>query len=70
MTMHADPSSPPLFITIAAAAARTGVCPKTIRRAIARGDLRAVRLGSRIIRIRVDELEQLGRPIPSARTVA
>lgn len=51
------------------AAARYGVCVSTQRRAISRGGLRAGRLGRSIIRIRVDDLDALFRPIPSARTI-
>lgn len=56
----------PSFISIEQAAKHTGVSAKTIRRRIADGSLSARRMGPRLIRIEVDELEQLMRPIPTA----
>jgi excisionase family DNA binding protein len=52
--------------TIKVGAQRYGVHPKTIRRMIARGELKAYRLGSRSIRIDLDELDAMLRPIPTA----
>lgn len=46
-------------------------CERTIRRAIARGDLPAYRLGKRggkLIRLRADDVDRFMRPIPSARS--
>ena len=39
---------------------------RTLRRHIAAGDLRAYRLG-RLVRVDLNELDQLMRPIPTAR---
>jgi excisionase family DNA binding protein len=47
------------LITIADAAEELAVCPRTIRRYIATGQLQAIRLGPRSIRVRVDSIEQL-----------
>lgn len=41
------------------------VGPSTVRRMIARGDLRAYRYGPRIIRIPATELERIARPVTS-----
>lgn len=41
---------------------------RTMRRRIADGALRAFRVGPRSIRVRPEHLEQLLRPIPSARS--
>lgn len=53
-------------LTIKEAAADLGVATKTIRRWISQGLLPAERVGPRLIRIRPDDLEALGRRIPSA----
>lgn len=59
--MSATPE--PVELSVAEAAARLGVDHKTIRRAIARGDLAARRIGPRLIRIRVADLDSYGRPL-------
>jgi excisionase family DNA binding protein len=48
---------------ITAAADRAACSTKTIRRMIARGDLTGYRLGKRMIRVDLDELDALLRPI-------
>ena len=53
----------PVELSVADAAARLGVEHKTIRRAIARGDLPARRIGGRLIRIRVADLDSYGTPL-------
>ena len=45
--------------SISIAADYAGVCTKTIRRRIADGTLTSYRLGSRIIRVDLDELDRL-----------
>jgi excisionase family DNA binding protein len=40
-----------------------GICSKTVRRYIAEGRLKAVRIGPRLIRVERDSLEALMRPI-------
>ena len=60
---------PPL-ITIADAAARWQVHPRTIRRRIAEGSLTAYRVGPHLIRLDADELDAMLRPIPAAGAVA
>jgi excisionase family DNA binding protein len=49
--------------TIAAAAARYGLSPRTIRRRIAEGALVGYRFGPRLIRVNVAEVDALLRPI-------
>lgn len=56
----------PLELSVAEAATRHGVDHKTIRRAIARGDIPARRLGPRLIRIRVADLDAWGTPLGNA----
>lgn len=51
------------LVTIAAAAEHLSVSPKTVRRLIARGELPARRIGARSIRVPVDALNDLGRPL-------
>lgn len=58
----------PTYINITQAADVLGVCDKTVRRHIAAGRLRAYRCGKRLIRVRTDDIENLMREIPSART--
>lgn len=58
-------STPPAYVTIAQAAERLGVSRDTIRRRIADGTVPAVRVGPRSIRIAVEDLAALARPIPA-----
>jgi excisionase family DNA binding protein len=54
------------YATVQAAARHWNVSTRTIRRRIAEGKLKAVRVGPRSIRVAVEDVEQLGEPIPSA----
>lgn len=47
------------LISLAAAAERLDVCPRTIRRYIAAGRLTAYRIGPRLIKIDLNELDQM-----------
>lgn len=47
------------------AAEYAAVNPRTIRRRIADGSLTGYRLGSRVIRVDLDELDRLLEPIPT-----
>ena len=49
----------PQFESLAQAAERTGVCVQTLRRRIWKGELKAYRLGSRIIRVNHDDVDNL-----------
>jgi len=54
------------LVTIAAAAEYASVAPKTIRRYIAAGRITGYRMGPRLIRVDLAELDRLLRPIPTA----
>jgi len=56
-------SSPSM--TLAEVASRYNVSSKTIRRRIADGSLPAFRVGPRLIRVDVADVERLFRPIPT-----
>ncbi|HCX85009.1 MAG TPA: helix-turn-helix domain-containing protein [Micrococcales bacterium] len=65
-------TSYPHYLTIRQAADVVGCSPDTIRRMIARGELRAVRFG-RLLRIPPTALDRGGRPVTNLarrRTVA
>lgn len=57
----------PEFVSLAEAAGRYSVSIDTLRRRISSGDLRAVTAGRRLIRVRVQDLDSLFRPIPHGR---
>ena len=57
----ADPTRSP-FLTVAQAADELAVTDRFIRKLIADGQLRAVRVGERVVRIRRTDLEDLLRP--------
>ena len=52
-------------LSVTQAAAREGVSPDTIRRRIADGTIPAHRVGPKLIRIYVADLDRLRRPIPT-----
>lgn len=52
-------------LTISDAATLLGASPNTVRRMIARGDLRAYRYGPRIIRIDPADLRAMRQPVTS-----
>ena len=56
------------LLTVAQAAERLNVTPRTVRRMIARGQLTGYRLGGRLIRIDEIEIEHCLVEIPSARS--
>ncbi|MGP4058501.1 helix-turn-helix domain-containing protein [Mycobacterium sp. 4D054] len=51
------------LVSIQHAADHLGVDPRTVRRYIAQGRLKARRIGPRLIRIERGSLENLGRPV-------
>jgi excisionase family DNA binding protein len=55
------------YISLAEAAELMSVSIKTVRRRIADGTLPAYRCGQRVIRVRVEDLHQAIRRIPSAK---
>ena len=56
-----DPARSP-FLTVAQAADELAVTERFIRKLIAEGELRAVKVGARVVRIRRTDLEDLLRP--------
>ena len=58
------------FLTVTEVAIRLRVTERFIRRLIASGELKAVRIGSRVIRIRWAEMEALMSPVHEAWTAA
>lgn len=54
------------LVSIAVAADEYGVSTKTLRRYIAAGRLTGYRMGPRLIRVDLNELDALMRPIPTA----
>lgn len=55
------------YVSLQDAAAMYGVSVDLLRRRIASGILPAVHAGRRVIRVRLDDLQQVFRPIPTAR---
>ena len=55
------------LVTLDAAADYAACSTKTIRRRISDGSLTGYRLGPRMLRIDLDELDGMLRPVPSAR---
>ena len=56
----------PNYVSIGGAATYLGVSEATIRRLIASGEIPAHRVGQRLIRIRIADLEALTSPIRTA----
>lgn len=54
------------YESLAAAAERTDVSIKTLRRRIAAGELRAYRYGPRILRVDPNDVDKLMRPLRTA----
>ena len=57
----------PEWLSLQQAALVYGVSVDTLRRRIASGKLPASRFGERLIRVRVEDLDRLFRPIPIGR---
>ena len=58
------------WVSLQEAAALYCISVDTVRRRISSGDLPASRCGRRIVRVRVDDLDRLFRPIPVGRRSA
>ncbi|WP_149204885.1 helix-turn-helix domain-containing protein [Actinotalea subterranea] len=58
--------SAPGLVTVAEVADELRVTQRFVRQLIARGDLRAVRVGARIVRVRHDDVLALLRPTGGA----
>lgn len=68
--MAADrrPAGPRRLASLATAAAHADVSVRTLRRYIAQGRLTGYRLGPRLIKVDLNEVERLARPLPDARS--
>lgn len=66
MSTTLQPRTQRRLVSIATAANYLDVCQKTIRRRISDGSLTGYRLGRRTIRVDLDELDAMLRPIPAA----
>ncbi|WP_153395789.1 helix-turn-helix domain-containing protein [Ornithinicoccus halotolerans] len=58
--------SRPRWESINDAADRLGVHHQTVRRWVSAGRLEAVRFGPRVLRVRVEDVDRLGTPLPTA----
>lgn len=58
------------YLSLADAAGRLNVSTRTLRRHISEGTLPAYRIGARLIKVRVDDVDALLRPIPATRRAA
>jgi excisionase family DNA binding protein len=65
-TMAKTAEPPRRFSSIDRAAQLASVSTKTIRRRIADGSITGYRFGPRVIRVDLDEVESLFKPIPTA----
>jgi excisionase family DNA binding protein len=61
---------PRRLATIPTAAEYAAVCTKTIRRRIADGSLTGYRLGPRVLRVDLNEVDAMLKPIPTTRRPA
>ena len=59
-----ETTPPSEWVSLQQAALRVGVSVDTLRRRIRAGKLPAYRFGERLIKIRVEDLDNLVRPIP------
>jgi excisionase family DNA binding protein len=58
---------PVTYITINAAAERLSCHPKTVRRLVSAGQLTAFRVGPRMLRLDVAEIDKVLRPVPTVK---
>ena len=63
---HAATLERPRWASLEDAAAHIHVSPKTVRRMIAAGTVTGYRFGPRMLRVDLNELDALARPIPTA----
>lgn len=55
------------LVSLAEAAAHADVSTRTLRRYIGQGRLTGYRIGPRLLKVDLNEVERLARPIPTAR---
>ena len=53
------------LVDLHTAAAYAGICVRTLRRRIADGTVTGYRVGPRLIRVDLDELDAMLRPVPT-----
>ena len=63
----AQAQSLPPFVTLKRTAKHLDISERTARRLIASGDLKAVRIGKRLLRVERESLLALARPVGGAR---
>jgi len=55
------------LVSMSEAAEHLGICERTMRRYVAEGRVRAFKLGPKIVRFDVNDLDDLLTPIPNGR---
>jgi len=64
--MSASPAPNPEYVSLQDAAVIYGVSVDLLRQRILTGELPAVHTGRRLIRVRLEDLKRVFRPVPSA----
>lgn len=65
-TRRAAASPPQRLTSVANAAHYANVSPRSIRRWISQGLITGYRVGPRLVKVDLDDLDKLARPIPAA----
>lgn len=63
-------ATPRRYVSVDVAAETFSVSSRTIRRMISRGEISGYRVGERLLRVDLNELDEVVRRVPSARGVA
>ncbi|CCH74894.1 putative DNA binding domain, excisionase family [Nostocoides australiense Ben110] len=64
--MSEQPTTRAIYVSLSEAAKCLSVSVKTVRRLIADGVIAGYRVGPKSLRVKVDDLENVGKRIPSA----
>ena len=64
--MSEQPTTRAIYVSLRQAAECLSVSEKTVRRLIADGVIAGYRVGPKSLRVKVDDLENVGKRIPSA----
>nr|WP_300142351.1 helix-turn-helix domain-containing protein [Propionicimonas sp.] len=67
MAINQNPEAQPQWVSLREAAKIYAISTYTLRRRIASGDLPAVKLGYKLIRVRISDLDRLFPAIPTTR---
>lgn len=67
MAINQNPGAEPAWLSLREAAKIYAISTYTLRRRIASGDLPAVKLGYKLIRVRISDLDRLFPAIPTGR---